>query len=421
MPRTTRTHDRLDCHTTTLITQSRSELVLPLPWKSKVHHRIIPRIGSSSRGRQVQVVPPCLSCAIDIFSQKYYCDRVYPNVVAEALQRSLPVNDISLIRDVTNHVWTNKVPEIKADVADCVEKERELIQAFKNSTLKISDLTKDGKIAYVVIDSLYREFGNMFKNVVEFLGWGVVIITGGLDPCMGRIRTVGYNYGCTAANGKDFISSFNDAAKAGYIPSTNEVGRNGPPLTTQQKEYIESPVDVDPATLITKDSEDLIQAPIEVSAPVPLPPVFSSVPTDGTPSTSVPSYSIPSHPLPSTALTPPLVSSPSPPTTTPHPQGTVFISPQPDTLEAFYRLLWMPAIETTNHPNPQTLITVILTAFFSTAGILLLLALCIIAYDTSWIEEEEEVHAAFPFHYIPNHHLVPQPSLTLLPEARIRA
>ncbi|SJL13218.1 uncharacterized protein ARMOST_16657 [Armillaria ostoyae] len=237
-----------------------------------------------------------------------------------------------------------------------MKKERELIRAFKNGTLKSSDLTEDGKIA--VIDSLYREFGNMFRNVVEYLGWGVVIIAGGIDPRTGRIRTVGYNYGCTAANGKDFIGSFNDAAEAGYIPGTNEgesrdfsqyyglpfmlhmkkvhLSRNGPPPTTQQKEYVESPADVDPATLVTEDSEDLIQAPVEVSAPVPLPPVFSSVPSDGMPSTSVPSYSIPSHPLPATALTPPSVSSPLPPTTMPHPQGTTFISPQPDAVSSSF-------------------------------------------------------------------------------------
>ncbi len=36
MPRTTRTHDRLDCRVTTLIIQSHFELVLPLPRKSRL-------------------------------------------------------------------------------------------------------------------------------------------------------------------------------------------------------------------------------------------------------------------------------------------------------------------------------------------------------------------------------------------------
>ncbi|PBK88167.1 hypothetical protein ARMGADRAFT_1034140 [Armillaria gallica] len=54
----------------------------------------------------------------------------------------------------------------------------------------------------------------------------------------------------------------------------------------------------------------------------------------------------------------------------------------------------MPAIETTNHPNPRRLIAVILAAFFSTTGLLLLLALCIIAYYTTQREEEEEEEVA---------------------------
>ncbi|PBK99794.1 hypothetical protein ARMGADRAFT_1074643 [Armillaria gallica] len=71
--------------------------------------------------------------------------------------------------------------------------------------------------------------------------------------------------------------------------------------------------------------------------------------------------------------------------------------------------------------NTRRLVPVILAAFFSTTGILLILVLCLIVYDTAGIEEdEEEARAALPFHYIPNHHLIPEPSLMLLPKARTR-
>ncbi|PBK90078.1 hypothetical protein ARMGADRAFT_1082967 [Armillaria gallica] len=81
----------------------------------------------------------------------------------------------------------------------------------------------------------------------------------------------------------------------------------------------------------------------------------------------------------------------------------------------------MPAIRTTNTLNTRKLIAVVLAAFFSATGILLILAFCIIAYDTARIEEdEEEARAALPFHYIPQHHLIPEPSITLLPKARTR-
>ncbi|PBK79887.1 hypothetical protein ARMGADRAFT_1092666 [Armillaria gallica] len=75
----------------------------------------------------------------------------------------------------------------------------------------------------------------------------------------------------------------------------------------------------------------------------------------------------------------------------------------------------MPAIETTNHLNPRTIITVILAAFFSTAALTILFILCIVAYDTARLEEDEgEARAALPFHYVPSHLLTP------LPEARTR-
>ncbi|PBK83031.1 hypothetical protein ARMGADRAFT_1089770 [Armillaria gallica] len=91
-------------------------------------------------------------------------------------------------------------------------------------------------------------------------------------------------------------------------------------------------------------------------------------------------------------------------------------------LEAFSHRPWMPAIGTTNQLNTRRIIVVILAAFFTAAGILFPFVLCLIAYDTAGIEEdEEEARAALPFHYIPQHELIPEPSLTLLPEARIRA
>ncbi|KAK0476374.1 hypothetical protein IW261DRAFT_1567055 [Armillaria novae-zelandiae] len=310
--------------------------------------RVIPKTGSCARGRQINVVPPRLSRAIDLFSKKYYRQRVYPYVVEEAAQRGLPVNDISLVRGVTAHIWDNETPEVKAEITACIDKERELITAFKMGTLKRSDLTDNGKIA--LIDSLYQQFGNAVKDLVEYLNWGVVIIVGGVDPRTGKTRTLGYDYGCTTADGKDFISSFNDAAEAGHIPGTNEgksrafneyyglpfmlhmkkihLSRNGQPLTAKQKAYVASPADIDPAILVTDDASDSIQGPAGANAPVPLPPAYPSV------TSNVPSYNISSHPLPVTAFTPPSVSSPSSATIAPHPPRTASISPQPDAIDS---------------------------------------------------------------------------------------
>ncbi|KAK0478673.1 hypothetical protein EDD18DRAFT_1114102 [Armillaria luteobubalina] len=291
-----------------------------------------------------------LICCCDFFASaeiKHYRKRVYPYVVEEAAQRGLPVNDISLVRNVTAHIWDNKIPEIKANIAMCVDKERELIRAFKTGTLKSSNLTDDGKV--MVIDSLHQQFGNMVKGLVEHLQWGVTILAGGVDPRTGRIRTAG---------GKDFITSFNDAAQAGYIPGTNEgesrdfsqyyglpfmhhmkkvhlkfslddtESRNGPPPTAEQNAYIANPADIDPATLVTDDASSSNQAPVEANASVPLPPAYPLVPSDMTPSMFVP-YNISSHPLPVTALTPPSVSTPLSATTAPHLQRMPSISPQP--------------------------------------------------------------------------------------------
>ncbi|KAK0494243.1 hypothetical protein EDD18DRAFT_1355584 [Armillaria luteobubalina] len=270
-------------------------------------------------------------------------NRVYPYVVEEAAQRGLPVNDISLVCNVTAHIWDNEIPEIKADIATCVDKERELIQAFKTGTLKSSDLTDDGKV--MVIDSLHQQFGNMVKGLVEHLQWSVTILAGGVDPHMGKIRTARYNYGCTIVSGKDFITSFNDAAQAGYIPGTNEgesrdfikfslddtESHNGPPPTAEQNAYIASPADVDPVTLVTDDTSSSNQAPVEANTSVPLPPAYPSVPSDMTPSMFVP-YNISSHPLPVTALTPSSVSTPLSATTVPHLQRMPSTLPQPSTV-----------------------------------------------------------------------------------------
>ncbi|KAK0205750.1 hypothetical protein IW262DRAFT_1469787 [Armillaria fumosa] len=202
---------------------------------------------------------------------------------------------------MTAHIWDNEIPEVKADIATCVDKERELIRVFKNGTLKSSDLTDDGKV--MVIDSLYQQFGNMVKNLVEHLK---------------------YNYGCTIADGKDFISSFNNATEAKYIPGMNEgesrafnqyyglpfmlhmkkvhLSHNRPPPTAEQKAYVASPADIDPVTLVTDDALDLIQASVKANAPDPLPPAYLSVPSNVTPLMFVPLYSISSHPLLVTAF-----------------------------------------------------------------------------------------------------------------------
>ncbi|KAK0486614.1 hypothetical protein EDD18DRAFT_1425703 [Armillaria luteobubalina] len=209
--------------------------------------RIIPRIGSGARARQIKVVPSRIS---------------------QAAQRGLPVNDISLVCNMTAHIWDNEIPEIKADIATCVDKERELIRAFKTGTLKSSDLTDDGKV--MVIDSLHQQFGNMVKGLVEHLQWGVTILAGGVDPRTGRIRTAGF----------------------------------------------------------TDDASSSNQAPVEANASVPLPPAYPLVPSDMTPSMFAP-YNISSHPLPVTALTPPSVSTPLSATTAPHLQRMPSISPQP--------------------------------------------------------------------------------------------
>ncbi|PBK81625.1 hypothetical protein ARMGADRAFT_1091116 [Armillaria gallica] len=69
----------------------------------------------------------------------------------------------------------------------------------------------------------------------------------------------------------------------------------------------------------------------------------------------------------------------------------------------------MLAIEGTNPTNPRTITIIVVAVFFSAALITLLGILCVAAYDTSRIEEDEEAHAALPFHYIPNHYLTPPP------------
>ncbi len=50
---------------------------------------------------------------------------------------------------MTTHIWDNETPEIKQDIANCIEQERGLITAFKEGTLKASDLSDDKKAAYV--------------------------------------------------------------------------------------------------------------------------------------------------------------------------------------------------------------------------------------------------------------------------------
>ncbi|PBK79448.1 hypothetical protein ARMGADRAFT_1093116 [Armillaria gallica] len=56
--------------------------------------------------------------------------------------------------------------------------------------------------------------------------------------------------------------------------------------------------------------------------------------------------------------------------------------------------------------NTRRLVAVVLAAFFSVTGILLLLILCLFAYNTARLDEEEEARAALPFHYVPTHFLM---------------
>ncbi|PBK64755.1 hypothetical protein ARMSODRAFT_1023017 [Armillaria solidipes] len=165
--------------------------------------------------------------------------------------------------------------EIQQDIYDCLEKERELITAFREGRLEASDLSNDKKAS--VIDSLYQEFEDVTKNLVNYLQWGVVVLAGGLDPCTGRIRTVAYNYGCTTTDSKDFITSFNDAAEAGHVPGTPK-GESKPfsqyyglPFmyhmkkvhlgrTVKEETHIKSPADVDPATLVHDDAAAVLKA-----------------------------------------------------------------------------------------------------------------------------------------------------------------
>ena len=50
---------------------------------------------------------------------------------------------------MTNYAWENETPEIQQDVYDCLEKERELITAFREGRLEASDLSDDKKALYV--------------------------------------------------------------------------------------------------------------------------------------------------------------------------------------------------------------------------------------------------------------------------------
>ncbi|KAK0193087.1 hypothetical protein F5146DRAFT_1136943 [Armillaria mellea] len=260
---------------------------------------------------------------------------------------------------MTTYIWDNETPEIKQDVANCMEKERELITAFKEGTLKTSDLSDDKNAAYMIIDSLYHDFEGMFKDLVNYLKWGIVVVAGGVDPQTGRIRTVGYNYGCTMSDGKDFINSFNDAAEAGHIPGTPKgesrafgqyyglpfmyhmkkvhLSHNG----LAQKENIESPVVVDPATSVydnatgsvvvalrASDNLDSRPLPIEVSAPIGQPHMGLSAEKSFIPSPVI-------YPLLATASTPPSLATAS---VAPHTPETVFISPQSSASNTFQGL-----------------------------------------------------------------------------------
>ncbi|KAK0466893.1 uncharacterized protein EV420DRAFT_1635926 [Desarmillaria tabescens] len=316
----------------------------------------IPKVGKIGR-LQVNVVLPRIPQAVHLYSGKYYPTRVYPHVAAEAARRGIPTNNISLVRDMTKYIWDNETPEIKKDINDCVEKERELITAFREGKLGASDLSSDKKAS--VIDSLDHEFEGMTKNLVNYLQ---------------------FNYGCTTSDGKNFINSFNDTAEIGHIPGTPEgesrafsqyyglpfmyhmkkvQGRNGPAPAVEPEAHIESPADVDPATLVHDDAagngvavsrasneQDSFQLPEEATTPVAqsqmAPPAQMS--SEPLPWSRIPSPVVHSSPVTTSSAS--ISSSPITTEAAP-PRETALISPQSggqgvemDTNPDLHNVLW---------------------------------------------------------------------------------
>ncbi len=59
---------------------------------------------------------------------------------------------------MTKYAWENETLEIQQDIYDCLEKERELITAFREGRLEASDLSDDKKASYVPCISLLPLF-----------------------------------------------------------------------------------------------------------------------------------------------------------------------------------------------------------------------------------------------------------------------
>ncbi|KAK0453021.1 uncharacterized protein EV420DRAFT_1697889 [Desarmillaria tabescens] len=159
-----------------------------------------------------------LPWAIHVYSRKYYNKRVMPHTIVEAKKRGLPPNDLRLIQEMTARIWKKETDEIKEEIAEDVEKEKESVVAWRNDTLDAPKLMDEEKTA--IINSLPSEFKSIFEQLHKWIGWGVVIIAGGEDPRTGKVRTTGYNFGCELPDGKDFMKYFNEAAASGYIPGT---------------------------------------------------------------------------------------------------------------------------------------------------------------------------------------------------------
>ncbi|KAK0443012.1 uncharacterized protein EV420DRAFT_1649429 [Desarmillaria tabescens] len=278
-------------------------------------------------------------------------------------------NNNRITRAIPKYIWDNETPEIKKDINDCVEKERELITAFREGKLGASDLSSDKKAS--VIDSLDHEFEGMTKNLVNYLQWGVI------EESEQWHR---FNYGCTTSDGKDFINLFNDAAETGHIPGTPEgesrafsqyyglpfmyhmkkvQGRNGPAPAVIPEAHIESLADVDPATLVHDDAagngvavsraskeQDSFQLPEEATAPVAqsqtAPPAQMS--SEPLPWSCIPSPVVHSSPVTTSSAS---ISSSLITTEAAPPRETALISPQSggqgvemDTNPDLHNVLW---------------------------------------------------------------------------------
>ncbi len=79
----------------------------------------------------------------------YYAERVLPRVIAEAEERGVVHNDLTLVKEMTAHAWANESPEIKQSVMDAIKKDKELIERLKDGTLDVNVSDAD-KCMFVV-------------------------------------------------------------------------------------------------------------------------------------------------------------------------------------------------------------------------------------------------------------------------------